>query len=115
MKNLFLILPLAALLFATQGWAPPPGKGGAPSKINMPKDQPGYSAFEDYLDLGSGNQKPVKMTPKGRKSSCFIRCSGKTRNGARWTNQCGNGGCKTCLPALCNERHCQAGCASALK
>ncbi|RLA63923.1 MAG: hypothetical protein DRQ88_01415 [Epsilonproteobacteria bacterium] len=29
MNKLFLILPLAALLFATEGWAPPPGKGGA--------------------------------------------------------------------------------------
>ncbi|RLA68020.1 MAG: hypothetical protein DRQ88_00010 [Epsilonproteobacteria bacterium] len=45
MKKLFLILPLAALLFATQGWAPPPGKGGATggpdiSKCDLkPKDQ----------------------------------------------------------------------------
>ncbi|RLA61572.1 MAG: hypothetical protein DRQ88_00855 [Epsilonproteobacteria bacterium] len=29
MNKLFLILPLATLLFATQGWAPPPEKGGA--------------------------------------------------------------------------------------
>jgi len=45
MKKIFLILPLATLLFATQGWAPPPGKGGATgdqdiSKCNLkPKEQ----------------------------------------------------------------------------
>ncbi|RLA68022.1 MAG: hypothetical protein DRQ88_00020 [Epsilonproteobacteria bacterium] len=44
MKKLFLIFPLAALLFATQGWAPPPGKGGAAgfdaSKCDLkPKEQ----------------------------------------------------------------------------
>ncbi|RLA61800.1 MAG: hypothetical protein DRQ88_00055 [Epsilonproteobacteria bacterium] len=45
MNKLFLIFPLAALLFATQGWAPPPGKGGATggqdvSKCDLkPKEQ----------------------------------------------------------------------------
>ncbi|RLA61795.1 MAG: hypothetical protein DRQ88_00080 [Epsilonproteobacteria bacterium] len=37
MKKLFLILPLTALLFATQGWAPPPGKGGATGGQDLSK------------------------------------------------------------------------------
>jgi hypothetical protein len=62
MKKLFLIIPLATLLFATQGWAPPPGKGGSPPKINIPKEQPGYNAIEKGKTRASSQQNRTSRT-----------------------------------------------------
>lgn len=56
MRIYYLVLFLTLGMFAGQGWAPPPGQGGSPSKINMPKDQPGYEAIDKgkNLDKDSG-------------------------------------------------------------
>lgn len=71
MKNLFLILPLTALLFTTQGWAPPPGKGGSPSKVNIPKDQPGHSKLDSARSKG-GQGMSIQMAEKYRKKYSSI-------------------------------------------
>ncbi|RLA61983.1 MAG: hypothetical protein DRQ88_00750 [Epsilonproteobacteria bacterium] len=70
MKKLFLILPLATLLFATQGWAPPPGKGGAT----------GFDASK--CDLKQKEQSKVTFTDENGKKAHVCTglavCAGKT-------------------------------------
>ncbi|RLA61797.1 MAG: hypothetical protein DRQ88_00070 [Epsilonproteobacteria bacterium] len=71
MNKLFLILPLAALLFATQGWAPPPGKGGATGGQNLSK-----------CDLKPKDQEKFDFTDKKGKTHFLCTgeasCAGKT-------------------------------------
>jgi hypothetical protein len=68
MKIQYLITLLILGMFAQQGWAPPPGKGGAPSRIDIPKDQPGYGALNTargasgavgYCIIWDGSKKSV--------------------------------------------------------
>ncbi|RLA61568.1 MAG: hypothetical protein DRQ88_00835 [Epsilonproteobacteria bacterium] len=69
MKKLFLILPLAALLFATQGWAPPPdlSKCSYDSKkqVKVPVNQKDGKKAIACHGLAICNGKPVPITCKG--------------------------------------------------
>jgi hypothetical protein len=75
MKIQYLIIFLICGMFAGQGWAPPPGQGGSPSKINMPKDQPGYEAIQK----GKGSDK---------RSGPGLCCSGITCVSSKPSNKC---------------------------
>ncbi|RLA61986.1 MAG: hypothetical protein DRQ88_00765 [Epsilonproteobacteria bacterium] len=76
MKKIFLILPLAAILFATQGWAPPPGKGGA----------------TEGPDLSNCDLKPKKQTKiaiKDKKGKTHHICTGMAVcDGNSWPVSC---------------------------
>lgn len=63
MIKIFFLINLLLCFFISNGWAPPPGKAGAPPRIEMPKDQPGYS----NLDKAS----------KGESLYCGICCENR--------------------------------------
>lgn len=75
MRILSILVILMFGVFSSQLWAPNPGTGGSPSKINMPKDQPGYEAIQKGKD-------------SDKRSGPGLCCSGITCVSSKPSNSC---------------------------